>query len=91
MAEPRSFGAVLNMLDELARLLDTLHSKGRVHRDLKPGNVLLLVHSHVWRLIDFGVTARTGASPAPLYPSHLSHFRNCTRATVCAQRRTPAH
>jgi serine/threonine protein kinase len=61
MQEERSFGAVLNMLDEISRLLAVLHGAGRVHRDLKPGNVLLLLQTQVWRLIDFGISASTGA------------------------------
>ncbi|MGW0786761.1 protein kinase domain-containing protein [Streptomyces sp. NPDC002911] len=46
---------------DLARALETVHAAGVVHRDLKPGNVLLAADGP--RLIDFGIARGAGATP----------------------------
>ena len=58
---PRKPMEVMVMVEALAELVSTLHSRGRVHRDLKPDNVLYLMHSAVWRLLDMGIAATAGA------------------------------
>jgi serine/threonine protein kinase len=52
---------VLHMLHDLSECLDIVHKFGQVHRDLKPGNALLMLQSQCWRLIDFGIAAEIGA------------------------------
>lgn len=59
--EPTPLG-ILCMFGECAALLATLHAAGRIHRDLKPDNVLLMLHSQKWKLIDFGIAAPSGAT-----------------------------
>ena len=45
LAQTRRHSEALAMLEQLAELLATLHAAGRVHRDLKPDNVLFMLNS----------------------------------------------
>jgi serine/threonine-protein kinase len=69
LAELEEFGhrmstfRVLEALDPVARALHTAHSKGIIHRDVKPSNIILL-HPEVGggtRLMDFGLAKIHGA------------------------------
>ena len=54
---------LLVALDPIARALHTAHSKGIVHRDIKPGNIFLVdpVMGGGVRLMDFGLAKIAGA------------------------------
>jgi hypothetical protein len=54
---------VLPVLLQVAAVLEHAHSRGVVHRDIKPGNVLL-DDAGVVRVTDFGTAARTGSTLA---------------------------
>ncbi|MFJ6430719.1 protein kinase [Streptomyces sp. NPDC091416] len=65
----------------LARALEAVHASGVVHRDVKPGNVMLAADGP--RLIDFGIardmgasalttTSRMVGSPAFMSPEHVA-------------------
>ena len=60
-----TFGDVVQVLVDVATRLRDMHAAGYVHRDVKPGNIMLLPRKNSWTVIDFGCTARTG-EPAPL-------------------------
>ena len=69
--------AILSMFYDVARLLVHVHSAGVVHRDIKPGNVLWMLQSQTWKLIDYGIAARTGACAASRTLRHLSTGGRC--------------
>ncbi|NJR41652.1 MAG: protein kinase [Akkermansiaceae bacterium] len=55
----------MQVLVHVATRLRDMHAAGYVHRDIKPGNIMLLPRKNSWTIIDFGCAARTG-EPAPL-------------------------
>jgi serine/threonine protein kinase len=64
----RGFHEVLHMFHDLAECLEVVHRAGRVHRDIKPGNALLMLSSHCWRLLDFCIAATAGALTESSHP-----------------------
>ena len=84
VATVRALGA------RVARALADLHGAGVLHRDLKPGNVMLAVDGP--RLIDFGIARASGATtmtatglmvgtPSFMSPEHVAGARHVTGAS----------
>jgi len=57
--KPFETSRVLDWLDEAAAALDSAHEAGIVHRDVKPGNLLLDDRDHV-KVADFGIASAAG-------------------------------
>jgi tRNA A-37 threonylcarbamoyl transferase component Bud32 len=80
LEEPHSLATILDTFRAAASGLAAAHAKGIIHRDFKPGNVLVGIDGRV-RVTDFGI--------AKLDPSAVSTAGGVTRAVTNAAMGTP--
>lgn len=69
---PRGFGMppslALHLFEQVCEGLQVAHSRGILHRDIKPDNIILLHHKgdpHFVKVIDFGIARRIVGSGGP--------------------------
>lgn len=72
LEEPLGLPSFLDLMQQLVRLLVTLHKDGITHRDLHPNNLILDVEKYRLHLIDFGLATRFDGQIIPhVPPPHL--------------------
>jgi eukaryotic-like serine/threonine-protein kinase len=59
---PLDAGQTLRIMEQASRALQAAHERGYVHRDVKPGNILIRVDGKV-KLTDFGIAKAADAVP----------------------------
>jgi serine/threonine protein kinase len=60
--QPMNPGEAAAVAIQLVEALEAAHAKGIIHRDIKPGNVMLVGRRRV-KVLDFGLAKRTGVIP----------------------------
>jgi serine/threonine protein kinase len=68
--EPLSFTEAVDMAVQVCDALDRAHRAGIVHRDIKPGNVMVSADGRV-KVVDFGLAKLQGAGRLTLEPTTL--------------------
>lgn len=71
-AGQRAKAHVKAILADIGEGLRGLHSRGLVHGDVKPENVLFFTRSHRWKLIDFATWSKVDQSSVPSYSLRYS-------------------
>ncbi|MBD2175652.1 protein kinase [Pseudanabaena sp. FACHB-1998] len=64
---------ILDLLSEILPILDFVHKKGIIHKDIKPSNVMRQENSGKLLLLDFGISKRMDGSTAEQIVKNSNH------------------
>lgn len=65
------YPTILEVGTQVASALHAAHSKGVIHRDLKPGNIILLDEGALVKVVDFGISKFVGAEASAITRTDL--------------------
>jgi serine/threonine-protein kinase len=74
IAGPMCLDRVRRIINDVCLGLDSIHAKGMLHRDIKPGNILL--SNNIWKLADFGLVTDdilNGYASGAGYADHVAY------------------
>lgn len=69
---PLPLAAAVNYIQQIGRALQVVHSKGLLHRDVKPQNIMIHQLTGEAVLIDFGIARELTPNPAQTHTSIVS-------------------
>jgi serine/threonine-protein kinase len=86
---PLPWGEAVRIADRVAGALQAAHNAGVVHRDVKPGNIMLTEDDGV-KVMDFGIAAAAWAAPITVSGTTMGTATYISPEQAAGHRATPA-